>query len=287
MKTFQNKVAVVTGAASGIGRAMAERFAAEGMKVVLADVEERALAEAERYLAARGAATLAIRTDVARAADVEALARATIERFGAVHVVCNNAGVSGDGISTWDQSLETWQWVLGVNLWGIVHGIRTFVPLMLAQGGEGHVINTASMAGHLSMPFLSVYNATKFAVVSISECLHHELQMIESPVKVSVLCPGFVRTNIIDAERNRPPELRDDPQRSEAVQALRHAFRGFVESGIPPAEVAARVFEAVRDERFWIFPHPEMLEAVRDRAATILAQENPTFASPPGLELKL
>jgi NAD(P)-dependent dehydrogenase (short-subunit alcohol dehydrogenase family) len=287
MKTFHDRVAVVTGAASGIGRAMAERFAAEGMKVVLADVEERALAEATKALAGRGAATLAVRTDVSRAADVEALARAAVERFGGVHVVCNNAGVAGDGITAWEQSLESWQWVLGVNLWGVVHGIRTFVPLMLEQGGEGHVINTASMAGHLSMPFLSVYNATKFAVVTISECLHYELQMVGASIKVSVLCPGFVRTNIIDSERNRPPELADDARRSEAAQAFRMTVRGFVDSGTPPAEVAERVLEAIRAERFWIFPHPEMLEAIRQRADGILAQENPTFVAPPGVELKL
>jgi NAD(P)-dependent dehydrogenase (short-subunit alcohol dehydrogenase family) len=286
MKTFQDKVAVVTGAASGIGRAMAERFAAEGMKIVLADIEEGALAATTKELAGRGAATLAVRTDVARAADVEALARAAVERFGGVHVVCNNAGVSGEGFTVWDQSLESWQWVLGVNLWGVIHGIRTFVPLMLDQGGEGHVINTASMAGHLSMPFLAVYNASKFAVVTISECLHHELQIMGAPLKVSVLCPGFVRTNIIEAERNRPPELHDDARRSEAAQAFRSAFRGFVESGIPPAEVAERVLDSIRTERFWIFPHPEMLEAIRQRADGILAQENPTFAPPPGMELK-
>ncbi len=287
MKEFHDKVAVVTGAASGIGRAMVERFAAAGMNVVLADVEEPALAAATRALVDRGAAALAVRTDVARAADVEALADAAFGRFGGVHVVCNNAGVAGDGISTWEQSLESWQWVLGVNLWGVVHGIHTFVPRMLAQGGEAHVVNTASMAGHLSMPFLATYNATKFAVVTISECLHHELQMMGAAVQVSVLCPGFVRTNIIDAERNRPPQLRDDGPRSEAAQAFRSAVRGFVDAGTPPETVAERVFEAIRDERFWIFPHPEMLEAIRARADNILAQENPLFAPPPGMELKL
>jgi NAD(P)-dependent dehydrogenase (short-subunit alcohol dehydrogenase family) len=288
MKIFRDKVAVVTGAASGIGRAMVERFATEGMKVVLADVEERALADATRALVDRGATALAVRTDVSRAADVEALARTAFERFGAVHVLCNNAGVAGDGFAVWEQSLESWQWLLGVNLWGVVHGIHTFVPRMLAQGGEAHVVNTASMAGHLSTPFLATYNATKFAVVTISECMHHELQMVGAALKVSVLCPGFVRTKIIDAERNRPAELRDDAQRSEAAQAFRTAVRGLVDAGTPPATVAERVFEAIRDERFWIFPHPEMRDAVRARADNILAQENPIFAPPPGMEeLKL
>lgn len=287
MKTFQDKVAVVTGAASGIGRAMAERFAAEGMRVVLADVEEDALAATTKDLSGRGAAALAVRTDVSRAADVEALARAAVARFGGVHVVCNNAGVGGDGSTIWDQSLESWQWVLGVNLWGVIHGIRTFVPLMLEQGGEGHVVNTASMAGHLSMPFAAPYNASKFAVVTMTESLHHELQIMGASIKTSVLCPGFVRTNIVDAERNRPPELRDDARRSEASQAFRTAVRGLVESGIPPAEVAERVLQAVRAERFWIFPHPEMLEAIRQRTAGILLEENPSFAPPPGVDLKL
>jgi NAD(P)-dependent dehydrogenase (short-subunit alcohol dehydrogenase family) len=285
MKTLVDKVAVVTGAASGIGLAMAERFAAEGMRVVLADIEEQGLVMAEQTVALHGAQTLAVRTDVARADDVEALARATLDRFGAVHVVCNNAGVSADPVPTWEQSLQSWQWVLGVNLWGVVHGIRTFLPLMLAQGGEGHIVNTASMAGHLSMPFLTTYNASKFAVVTISECLHYELELTGAAVKVSVLCPGFVRTRIIDSERNRPAELRDDPPRSEAAQAFLAAFRGMVEAGKPPAEIAARVVEAIHDERFWIFPHPDMLEAVRQRADQVIAQAKPTYVMPPEIQL--
>jgi NAD(P)-dependent dehydrogenase (short-subunit alcohol dehydrogenase family) len=287
METLRDKVAVVTGAASGIGFAMAERFAADGMKVVLADVEANALAAAEQHLAGTGAATLALRTDVSRAADVGALADAAFERFGAVHVLCNNAGVAGDGAPTWEQSLESWQWVLGVNLWGVIYGIHAFLPRMLAEGAEGHIVNTASMAGHLSMPFLSSYNATKHAVVTISESLHYELAMMGAPVRVSVLCPGFVRTNILDSARNRPPELRDDMQRSEAAQAFQMSFRGFVDAGKPPSEVADLVADAILRERFWIFPHPDLLEGVRQRSATILAQENPVFAPPPGLELKL
>ncbi len=284
MRTLRDKVAVVTGAASGIGLAMAERFADEGMRVVLADVEEQALASADRTLAGRGATTLAVRTDVARAADVENLADAAVERFGAVHVLCNNAGVAGDTVPVWEQTLESWQWVLGVNLWGVVHGIRTFVPRMLAHGGEGHVVNTASMAGHLSAPFLAVYDATKHAVVTISESLHYELELAGAAVKVSVLCPGFVRTNILDSARNRPPELRDDPQRSEASQAFQNTFRAFVDAGKPPTEVAACVVDAILAERFWIFPHPELLTPVRERNDTIIAQQNPRLTVPSGME---
>jgi NAD(P)-dependent dehydrogenase (short-subunit alcohol dehydrogenase family) len=281
MREFKDRVAVVTGAASGIGYAMAERFATEGMKVVLADVEDAALARAASALQAKGARTLAVRTDVSKAGDVAALAEKTLAAFGAVHVVCNNAGVGGDAVPVWEQSVECWRWVLDVNLWGVIHGMRTFVPILLQQGCEGHVVNTASMAGHLSMPMLSVYHATKFAVVTISESLHLELAMMGAPVKASVLCPGFVRTNIMDSQRNRPAELRAaDRPVSEAERALQSTFEQFVAAGIPPAQVADRVLEAIRDERFYIFPHPEFLAAVRSRMQTILAQENPTLEMP-------
>src|SRR5215216_2897924 len=203
MRSFTGNVAVVTGAGSGIGQALAERFAAEGMKLVLADVEAEPLARVEREMRANGAEVLAVRTDVSQAADVEALAERTLDAFGAVHVVCNNAGVAL-GKTSWDLTVADWEWVLGVNLWGVIHGIRTFVPIMLQQGTEGHVVNTASLAGLLSAPFMSVYDATKFAVVTISESLSLELALQGAQVKVSVLCPGFVNTNIITSERNRP-----------------------------------------------------------------------------------
>jgi len=276
MKDFRDRVAVVTGAASGIGRALAERFAGEGMKVVLADVDEEPLARAAQELDARGAATLAVPTDVSKAADVAALAERTLATFGGVHVVCNNAGVAGDMRSGWEQTLENWQWVLGVNLWGVIHGIRTFVPIMLEGGDEGHVVNTASIAGHVTMPFGGPYNATKFAVVTISESLHLELEMLAATVRVSVLCPGWVRTRILDSDRTRPAELANAAPLSEGQQAFQQMARALVESGIPPAAVADRVLEAIRAERFWIFPHPEMLAAVRARMEGILAEVNPS-----------
>jgi NAD(P)-dependent dehydrogenase (short-subunit alcohol dehydrogenase family) len=283
MHDLTERIAVVTGAASGIGHALAERFAAEGMRVVLADIEEEALARAEATLRAGGATTLAVRTDVGRAADVETLAQKTLSRFGALHVVCNNAGVGGDAAPAWEQTLDGWRWVVDVNLWGVIHGIRTFVPLLLEQRTEGHVVNTASMAGHLAMPMLSPYHATKFAVVSLSECLHHELTMSRAQVGVSVLCPGFVRTRIMSSERNRPGPPPPDRSLSEAAQALRSAYEAMIESGLPPERVAGCVVEAIRTRRFWIFPHPELLPAIQSRAEEIVAQRNPGMTLPPEL----
>ena len=191
---------------------MAERFAAAGMKVVLADVEEGALRTAEQEMKAQGASVLSFVTDVSKADHVESLAQKAVSRpFGGVHIVCNNAGVGSGGL-TWDQPLADWEWVIGVNLWGVIHGVRTFVPIMLEQKTEGHIVNTASMAGLVSGPFMSIYNVTKHGVVTLSESLHHELAMQNAPVKVSVLCPGFVRTNILDSERNRPAEYQTSRQ---------------------------------------------------------------------------
>jgi NAD(P)-dependent dehydrogenase (short-subunit alcohol dehydrogenase family) len=267
MKELRDRVAVVTGAGSGIGRALAERFAAEGMRVVVADVDEARARETEALLAARGAQALAVQVDVRQPAAVEALAARTLEAFGAVHVLCNNAGIAGLARPTWEQSLEEWAQVVDVNLWGVIHGIRTFVPIMLRQGTEGHVVNTASMAGLMSLPLIAPYHATKFAVVTVSESLHMELGMTGAPVRVSVLCPGFVRTNIGQDSLTSP--------RSEAEAAMHEAFRRLIAEGLDPAVVAERVVEAIRDERFWVFSHPELVAAVEQRAASIVAGRNP------------
>jgi len=275
MKEFKGKVAVVTGAASGIGRALALRFARAGMNVVLADVEVGALDEAEREVRAVGGSTLAVRTDVSKARDVEALAKATLDRFGAVHIVCNNAGVSVGGLS-WTHTLADWEWVLGVNLWGVIHGVRVFTPILLSQGGAGHIVNTASLAGLLSGPGSSVYNVTKHGVVTLSETLHQELVMLGSPVRVSVLCPGFVSTRIPDAARNRPAELADTAPPLPGAEEMQALGRQLVASGSPPATVADCVFEAIRAERFYILPHPEWKDLIRARMETILAEGNPT-----------
>lgn len=276
MKTFTDRVAVVTGGASGIGRAMADRFAAAGMKVVLADIEESALRQAEADMRAQGVTVLGVVTDVAKAESVEALAQKTIETFGSVHIVCNNAGVGGGFGPSWTQPLQNWEWGFGVNLWGVIHGIRTFVPFMLKQDMEGHIVNTASMAGLISSPFMSVYDATKFAVVTISESLHLELAMQKSKVKVSVLCPGFVNTNIATSDRNRPANLQTGmPQFSEAEMSFASMMFAGIASGTPPTEVAEKVFAAIENEQFYILPHPELLPVVRMRMEAILGQRNP------------
>ena len=277
MQDLNDKVAVVTGAASGIGRAMAERFAAEGMKVVLADIEPGPLAQAERDFQAKGARTLAVRCDVSKAADVEALAKQTIDEFGAVHVVCNNAGVVPPTGPLWERTEADWQWVLGANLWGVIHGVRTFVPIMLQQGTEGHIVNTASLAGLVSVPWLGIYNVTKHAVVTFSETLYRELAAIGSEVKVSVLCPAWVKTRLADADRNRPAELHN-PEREQSAQeqAIEQAVRGFLDSGISTEQVADAVVSAIKEERLYVLTHPESMEAVRTRMEDILGQRNPS-----------
>ena len=282
MKEFQGKVAVVTGAASGIGRGLAERCAQEGMKVVLADIEEQALMRASQELKATGGAgtqVLAVQTDVSKATDVEALARKTMETYGAVHLVFNNAGV-GAGTLIWESTLADWEWTMGVNLWGVIHGIRTFVPLMLQQQTEGHIVNTASMAGLTAGPGLGIYKVTKHGVVTLSETLYHELALRGANIKVSVLCPGFVNTQIMDSARNRPVQLQNDPSEERMgpmSEAMVQFMRQAVEAGMPPHQVADIVFQAIRDEKFYILTHPELKEAVRIRMEDILQERNPTY----------
>lgn len=278
MREFRDKVAVVTGAASGIGRALAERFAVEGMKIILADIEEGALTRTASEMKEKGATVFEVLIDVSKAKEVETLAQKTLEVFGAVHILCNNAGVSGDFGASWEQTIENWEWVLGVNLWSVIHGIHTFVPIMLDQHTEGHVVNTASMAGLLSLPFTSVYHATKHAVVTLSESLYYELALQGTPVKVSVLCPGFVKTNIMESDRNRPMRLRThDRLQPEREQTWLDAYREFIATGLPPAEVAEQVFNAIRDEKFYVFSHPQDLALVRARMEAIFEQRNPTL----------
>jgi NAD(P)-dependent dehydrogenase (short-subunit alcohol dehydrogenase family) len=260
MQEFRNKVAVVTGAASGIGRATAERCAAEGMTVVLADIEEPALLETAQSMAHVGARLLPYRVDVS----------------SAVHLLFNNAGVAPEGMPVWAQTLDTWRWVIDVNLYGVIHGIRSFIPRMLASGEEGHVVNTASVAGLHAGPMISPYYATKHAVVGLSESLFLELQMGNARVGASVLCPAFVKTRIAESARNRP-------QTGEAAAGsdeFKMMVRGMVEQGVSPQSIAEQVFDAIQKRQFWILTHPDFDAALRERTNGMLERRNPQAAIP-------
>jgi NAD(P)-dependent dehydrogenase (short-subunit alcohol dehydrogenase family) len=275
------KVAVVTGAASGIGFALAERFATAGMHIVLADVDEPGLARAAERIGARGAQTLTVRTDVSDEASVLALAAAATDRFGTVHVVCNNAGVVSQS-DAWFGPLSGWRWVFGVNLWGVIHGVRAFLPLLVTQG-EGHIVNTASIAG-LVPGFGAAYDATKHAVVALTEDLYLAMRQSGLPIGVSVLCPGWVRTNILDAERNWPQDLGEQPPRALGSDIVLGHVRRVIDEGMPPAAVADLVADAVAADRFWVLPHPEFVEIAVQRWHDIAEGVNPrTDVQVPGL----
>jgi len=272
MDRLERKVAVVTGAASGIGLALATRFAQDGMHVVLADIESGALEGAASVVSATGADVLTVVTDVSDPASVEALARATFERFGTAHVVCNNAGVGGAG-DPWRGPLSAWEWIVGVNLMGVVHGIHAFLPALEAQG-EGHIVNTASMAG-VTTGVLGAYSATKHAVVALSEGLFIDQLLRGTGVGVSVLCPGFVRTQIMRSDRNWPAQLGPLPVGDEVGLLTREIGEQLVAEGMAPAQVADSVRDAVRGNRFWIFPHPEMVQSAVERAHGMLDGRDP------------
>lgn len=265
-------IAVITGAASGIGKGLAERFAAEGMKVVLADVEEESLAKLAADLKAKGATVLTVRTDVSKATEVKNLAEQTLDAFGAVHILCNNAGVVCSR-PVWEHTLADWEWVLGVNLWGVIHGIRAFVPRMLAQGGTCHIVNTASILGLVGGSGEGIYKVSKHGVVVLSETLADELAQKGANIQVHVLCPGWVRTGILDSTRNRPDALQN-PAETERPQEIiiggsRNA-RVEMEAGLSPAEVAEYVYHAIQNGIFYIHTHPEHKAWIRERMARIL-----------------
>ncbi len=276
MADLSGKVAVVTGAASGIGYALAETWVTNGMRVVLADVEEDALEKAADRLGELGK-VMAVPTDVSLPESVDELRRQA-EAFGQVRVVCNNAGVGGvGGDPAWDKALPEWHWVLGVNLWGVINGIRAFMPGMVERD-EGNIVNTASAAGLLPFAFASPYAASKHAVVGISLSMYQELATLGSHVHVSVLCPGVVRTQIADSTRNWPDRLGSPPtaNSAEISQTLAAMLRSLIETGMEPAEVARQVFHAVQEDRFWVLPNAEGFgPAIKEVAASAVEGRNP------------
>lgn len=279
MREFEERVAVITGGASGIGFSLASAFAAEGMKIVLGDIEAPALDEAVGKLEAAGAQVIGVVTDVSDGAQVQALADAAVARFGGIHVACNNAGVGGGGLS-WEAPLSMWEWVLGVNLWGVIHGLRAFVPILMEQS-QGHIVNTASIAGLVAGPFMAPYNASKHAVVAVSETLHHEMAMIAPHVKVSVLCPGWVRTRIADSSRNRPAGYEEEGAADSVISGLLHSL---IDRGMAPDDVAMKVIAAIRAEQFWILPHDDVdefwVDFVNERTQSLAKRTNPVLRSP-------
>ena len=281
MELAAGKVAVVTGAAGGIGLALAQRFAASGLSVVLADVDGEALGAAADTIAATGVEVLAVPTDVSDESAVQALAAATVDRFGAAHIVCNNAGVSSMA-DPWTGPISSWEWVVGVNMWGVIHGVRAFLPILVGQG-EGHIVNTASIAGLL--PGLApAYDATKHAVVALTEDLYTTLAMTGLPIGVSVLCPGWVRTGIMDADRNWPAHLGERPPDAFGADIMGNHVRRAIAEGLTPEAVADMVADAVTALRFWVFPHPAFVEVAERRWQTIAEGLNPTLLTDvPGL----
>jgi NAD(P)-dependent dehydrogenase (short-subunit alcohol dehydrogenase family) len=245
------------------------------MKLALADVDEPALARTEAELKVAGTAAIAVRCDVSSGADVEALAARALDAFGAVHVVCNNAGVAPLGV-VWENTVPDWQWTLGVNLWGVIHGVRVFTPILIGQNDEGHIVNTASVAGLIAPPGMGMYNVSKHAVVALTETLHHDLAARGAQVKCSVVCPAYFPSGIADSERARPAELRDERAKTAEDLAREANMRKAVQSGrLSAADIANRVFEAVRDERFYVITHPRILPAVEARMRAILEERNP------------
>ena len=280
MIAFNGKVVVITGGAGGLGREFANSAAGLGMQLVLADVQADALEQARAELAAQGVPVLAVLCDVRKDEQVQALADAAIARFGAVHLLFNNAGVGSGGL-IWENSVADWEWVLGVNLWGVIHGVRIFTPLMLAAARadpqfEGHIVNTASMAGLVNAPAMGVYNVSKHAVVSLTETLFHDLQLVDAPIGVSVLCPYFVPTGISASHRNRPDDVKvaADPTASQlAAQAM--TAKAVASGKVSAAEVAALTFEAIAAGQFYIYSHPGAMAGVAARCDDMVRQNNP------------
>jgi NAD(P)-dependent dehydrogenase (short-subunit alcohol dehydrogenase family) len=284
MKDLKGKVAVVTGAASGIGLGLAQEFAREGMKVVLSDIEEKGVHEAADKVAETGAETLTVVADVSKKADVENLAKKTIDTFGAIHIVCNNAGVMRGDVS-WQMPVEDYAWHIDVNLWGVIHGVRTFVPILIEQDVEAHIVNTGSMSSLTATPYTAAYTLSKHAVIAFSECLYHELALSGKKIGVSVICPAAVKTKIYEAEQHRQerykPASRGDTSLSDMIQAaLEDSFKG----GITPNEVARQTIRAIQNNQFYVLPEGgdafRWIKVVHGRLDDIRECRNPVFVNP-------
>lgn len=294
METFKGKVAVITGAGSGFGLEFARTGARLGMKLVLADIQADALEQARVELEAHGAEVVARVVDVSDGEQIEALAATTMETFGGVHLLFNNAGIGTAGL-IWENTVRDWEWALGVNLWGVIHGVRVFTPLMLAAakadpGYRGHIVNTASMAGLLNQPNLGAYNVSKHAVVSLSETLFHDLSLVTGQVHCSVLCPYFVPTGIHKSHRNRPSDLANPTPPTQSQLIAQAMISKAVTSGkLTAADIAERTFDAIRRDSFYIVSHPDALEGVRQQAEDVVALRNPSdpFAQRPELRAQL
>ena len=280
MIEFHNKTAVVTGAASGIGLELAKIFAEQGMNVVLADIEPSRLDDAVEAVSGLGVETMAVLTDVGSGESVEALCRATVERFGSVQVLCNNAGVYTGG-HLWEQTEDDYEWLIRVNQWGIIHGLRHFVPQMIAQGDQCHIVNTSSMASMCTLPFAGIYHMTKHAALALSECLFHELAMTAPQINVSCLCPELVNTGIATSARNRPAHLGNEnitQMQQMSLTAITDATAG----SLPPRVLADRVLQAIKDQIFYVLPPSDnpWRDTANARLEDIRLERNPTFAPP-------
>lgn len=280
MHEFNDKVAVITGSASGIGRGLAEKCVQEGMKVVLADIEGPALEQTEKELKSRGGNVLAVRTDVAREKDMENLARESLDAFGAVHLLFNNAGIGGPRVQLWELTDLDWRWITGVNLWGVIYGLKVFVPIMLRQDSDCHIVNTASIAGLSTIPN-PAYAMTKHGIVGLTEALYLQLRQIHARINVSVLCPGLIRTRIMESERNRPAELQnevDNKTMTPQQQATLEKFLEMHDTAMPPAKYAERVFKDIQEEKFYILSEDKYLDNVRQRMEIILDEGSPELS---------
>lgn len=279
MDQFKDKVAVITGAASGFGREFALIGARHGMKLVLADVQADGLEQTRQMVSEQGASAITVSCDVRKAEQVQAMADAAMQAFGAVHLLFNNAGVGSGGL-IWENTQADWEWVLGVNLWGVIHGVRIFTPLMLEcakrdPSYQGHIVNTASMAGLLNAPTMGVYNVSKHAVVSLSESLYQDLQLVQAPIGASVLCPYFVPTGISQSHRNRPDDVRASAPTSSQKAAQIMSDKAVNSGKVTAQEVAENTFKAIAEQQFYIFSHPGALSNVQDRMEDVVAQRNP------------